>query len=80
MCHFLAPAGQLEMVHENFMHISFAVCAVHMRQILWENRRKPQRSGWSSEFCIDIFRQYVHSIRTYDALCSAPQNGRTQER
>nr|DAF51032.1 MAG TPA: hypothetical protein [Siphoviridae sp. ctFIm6] len=62
------------------MHILLAVCAVHMRQILWENRRKPQRSRWPPEFCIDIFRQYVYSIKTYDALCSASQNGRTQER
>ena len=55
MCHFLAPAGQTEMMHENFMHIPVAVCVVRMRQILWENGRNPQRSRWPPEFCIDIF-------------------------
>ena len=29
MCHFLAPAGQPEMMHENFMHWHLCMFAVH---------------------------------------------------
>ena len=30
MCHFLAPAGQPEMMHENFMHWHLCIFVVRM--------------------------------------------------
>ena len=34
MCHFLAPSGQPEMMHENFMRMAlpvFVVCCLRMK-------------------------------------------------
>jgi len=34
MCHFLAPSGQAEMMHENFMRMAlpvFLVCCLRMK-------------------------------------------------
>ena len=36
MCHFLAPAGQPEMMHKNFMLMPLRIFAVLMHEVLYE--------------------------------------------
>ena len=49
MCHFLAPAGQPEMMHENFMHWHLCMlrCAAHACSFMRKNI--PRSSAFSEE-------------------------------
>ena len=51
MCHFLAPAGQPEMMHENFMHWHLCMFVVRCSYMKFYVRIDSLRdfSGWTGE-------------------------------
>ena len=49
MCHFLAPAGQPGMMHENFMHWHLCMFAVRCSCMQFFRKNIPRSSAFSEE-------------------------------